>query len=53
MRKCLLFHRWKIIKSVLLTEYYECEKCGRRKVKDYTNREPSDKNWLNGDNDNA
>lgn len=37
-KKCLFLHKWKTIHNQYLYKYLECEKCGKRKIKDYSFR---------------
>lgn len=46
-KKCLFLHKWKKVKDTGFTSYFECQKCGSRKVHQKSNGyQPIDWNWL-------
>lgn len=49
---CWFFHDWWSIKTVGNTDYYQCRKCGSKKIEqNVTCSEPIDLNWLYWDLD--
>ena len=46
--KCKLFHKWKLITTNDITNYYQCLKCYSKKVEQINNGyQPINWKWLN------
>lgn len=49
MKKCLFFHRFRLCHENQIYKYYECKKCGKRKVNQVSplGYQPIDFQWVN------
>lgn len=49
--KCLVWHRWTLIKSTGATKYYQCKDCPARHLKQKGGYQPINHDWISGMSD--